>query len=102
MYYLLNYHLYFRDWLFRGWGLTPPKVEAVLKEPLSNTTRLTLFRAVRLLPAGGAIQASPVSVNSSGDFLSLASADGFAREEPDEKGLGAGTVISVIPYNPLW
>ncbi len=98
----LNYHLYFRDWLYRGWGLNPPRIEAILAEPMSNPTQLTLFRSVRLANEEGSLQARPVSINSSGDFLSLSRADGFARVEPSENELKAGTRISVIPYNPLW
>lgn len=98
----LNYHLYFRDWLFRGWGLNPPRIDALLAEPLSNPSQLTFFSLVQLKEKDGFIQAIPVSINSSGDFLSLSRADGFTSVPPASTDLKAGALISVIPYNPLW
>ncbi len=97
----LNYHLYFREWLRVSQGATGGARHAILSEELSNRSDLTHFRPVRLDLKEGKLMATPISMNGSGDFLSLTLADAFIRLEPESK-VNSGEVCELIPFNPLW
>ena len=97
----LNYHLYFREWLRVSQGLAREVRYAILSEELVNKSDLTHFRPVRLDLEEGKLTATPISMNGSGDFLSLTLADAFIRLEPGSQA-EPGEVCEMIPFNPLW
>lgn len=97
----LNYHLYFRDWLIRGFGGHTAQCEAILDTAIRNSTGLTHFRLVQIEERDGMLYARETPMNSSGDFLSLARADGFVRIEPADSEYGRGTKVRLIPFKSI-
>ncbi|TFH05716.1 MAG: molybdopterin molybdotransferase MoeA [Spirochaetales bacterium] len=66
-------------------------VHARLAKDVESLSALTLFLAVRLeAEADGTLLAHPIFTNSSGDFSSLAGADGFIELPPGQGTLPAG------------
>ena len=80
----LNYHLYFREWVWRACGKTGEPSRVILGEPLQNPGPLTVFKLGRVVQREAELRAIPVAMNSSGDFSSLSQADGFIRLEPGQ------------------
>ncbi|NJB86432.1 molybdopterin molybdotransferase [Lewinella marina] len=89
---------YVGPWLRRQLGLTEPRTEVALAEAVEFAPELTLFRAVRVSPAGGRYLAHPVTSGGSGDLVSLLRTDGFAVLPPDRTVFSAG---ECCPYLPL-
>ncbi|MBC2840560.1 molybdopterin molybdotransferase MoeA [Robiginitalea sp. SC105] len=94
----LNYHLYFRDWLLSGMGVVPGSHQARLAAATVNTSELTQFRLVKLKTEAGTLWAEEIPMNSSGDFLSLARAEGFIRLEPAAEPYEEGTLVPLLPF----
>jgi molybdopterin molybdotransferase len=97
----LNYHLYFKPWLWKSWGLELPKHQVMLPENMENTTALTQFRLGEVRIDRGRVGFSAVPMNSSGDFLSLSRAHGFACLEPRETPYLAGENVPFYYYKSL-
>lgn len=98
----LNYMVYFRDWLLACWGIVPATLRATLGEAVSNPGPYTRFLPVRVGIQDGTLMAYPVTMNGSGDFLSLARAGGFLRLDPEATTHARGTRHPLIPFKPLW
>lgn len=98
----LNYMVYFRDWLKTSWGIAPDAPVVVLGEALSSLKSLTRFVPARLVSDNGKLVAVPTPMNGSGDFLSLAQADGFLRLEAGDTHYPIGTLLPWVPFKPLW
>ena len=94
----LNFHLYFRDWLLNSFGSDRDGQEARLIAPVQNTSGLTQFRLATVASREGSLWATEVPMNSSGDFLSLARAEGFIRIEPTDAGYAKGTPVAWLPF----
>ncbi|MCO5723526.1 molybdopterin molybdotransferase MoeA [Robiginitalea marina] len=97
----LNYHLYFKAWLWNCWGLELKKHQVLLPETEENTTPLTQFRLGEVREDQGKLVFSAVPMNSSGDFLSLSRAHGFACLEPRETPYLAGESVPFHYYKSL-
>lgn len=98
----LNYMVYFRDWLKTSWEIAPEAPEVVLGEALESLQSLTRFVPARLVSDNGKLVALPTPMNGSGDFLSLAQADGFLRLDPGDKQYSIGALLPWVPFKPLW
>lgn len=94
----LNFHLYFRDWLLKSFGSDRIGLQARLTAPVKNTSGLTQFRLATVEFREGSLWATEVPMNSSGDFLSLARAEGFLRIEPTDAGYAKGAPVAWMPF----
>lgn len=97
----LNYHLYFKAWLWKCWGLERKIHEVLLPETVENHTPLTQFRLGEVHTDRGRLLFSAVPMNSSGDFLSLSRAHGFACLEPRETPYLAGESVPFYYYKSV-
>jgi molybdopterin molybdotransferase len=73
----------------------------MLPENMENTTALTQFRLGEVRIDRGRVGFSAVPMNSSGDFLSLSRAHGFACLEPRETPYLAGENVPFYYYKSL-
>ncbi|SFR47032.1 molybdopterin molybdochelatase [Robiginitalea myxolifaciens] len=94
----LNYHLYFLPWLRQTTGAPEPRITAILEEPIENKSDLTHFIPLRLSPEQGHLNAVRISMNGSGDYLSLTKANAFGRVNPGEV-LVKGALVPCICFN---
>lgn len=97
----LNYHLYFRHWLFKSWNLKVSIPLLPLSHPLNNTSGLTQFHLGKVVIKDGNIEVLPVTMNSSGDFVSLSDAGGFIRLDPGKGRFEAGTPCPFLSYKSI-
>lgn len=75
----VGYHVYFRPWLNKTLGTASPQFNVLLKEAISNETKLTLFVGVKLSLIQGKLIAVKMATTGSGDLLALSKIDGFVR-----------------------
>ncbi|MDC6354063.1 MULTISPECIES: molybdopterin molybdotransferase MoeA [unclassified Robiginitalea] len=94
----LSFHLYFRDWLLKSFGFDNIAQQARLIASAENTSGLTQFRLATVENREGTLWAAEVPMNSSGDFLSLARAEGFLCIEPTKSGYAKGATVKWIPF----
>lgn len=92
----LNYLVYFRVWLMKGWDLPLKQYEIRTTSFHSNPTDLTQFQPVQLTLKEGQFFANPILNNGSGDILSLTLSDGFIRLDPQTKY----PPNSILPFIP--
>ncbi len=95
----LNFHLYFREWVWRASGRNREPSRVLLAEPLQNPGPLTVFKLARVVQREAGLLAIPVAMNSSGDFSSLTKADGFIRLEPGKDLYPAGSSLPFLFFN---
>ena len=81
--------------LFQASGRTAPKTEmAALAEDIQFSADLTCFQPIRLSAGpNGVISAMPVKTNTSGDFASLSSTDGYVELDREKNEFTAGTAV---------
>ena len=91
---------YFRPWLYRSLGLTPPApVYAVLAQDFSFKPDLTYFLQVVLQYApSGQLLAFPHAGGGSGDLANLANADAFMQLPADKSHFLKGEAYPVLIY----
>jgi molybdopterin molybdotransferase len=97
----LNYHLYFRNWLFKSWNFKVSMPMLPLSLPLNNSSGLTQFHLGKVVIKDGNTEVVPVAMNSSGDFVSLSDADGFIRLDPGKGRFEAGTLCPFLSYKSI-
>src|SRR5690606_33833694 len=93
----VNYHLYFKTWLHHSLGLKQVKQQAVLGQPMSNETSLTVFKSVYLKTEKGVNTVYLVQENGSGDLISMGKTDGFIVLKPQCGVVEKGTVVDYVP-----
>ena len=72
----------------------PPAGSAILAEPYTFRPPLTCFLPVRVASGrDGAVRATPVPTNTSGDFAALSGTDGYVELALDRDDFAAGTVV---------
>ncbi|MCX2679941.1 molybdopterin molybdotransferase MoeA [Galbibacter sp. EGI 63066] len=91
-----NYHVYFKDWLYKAMEIPAESKSAILMNEVENDSPLTLFVRVKLKTEAEKLHAFLISENGSGDLSSLAHTDGFIRLSPDKKKYEKGTVVPCI------
>lgn len=97
----LNYHLYFKHWLFKSWNLNIVMQLLPLSASLENKTGLTQFHLGKVLIHKGMLALTPISMNSSGDFVSLSQADGFIRLEAEKTHYETGVLCPFLSYKSI-
>lgn len=93
-------HRYFLPWLDISLGLpVRPPLYAILDGPVTFTPQLQYFLQVKLhVDAAGALRATPIEGNGSGDFSNLLQTDAF-MELPEEKNeFFPGEVYRIWPF----
>jgi molybdopterin molybdotransferase len=90
-------HRYALPALARMSGQAPkPLRTAVLAEKTIFRPKLVCFMPVRLIPGfGGELRATPMPLNTSGDFAGLIDTDGFVELPAEQDEFAAGTLIRV-------
>jgi molybdopterin molybdotransferase len=79
--------------LHHAMGFPAHPRHAVLSETVSCPKPLTLFFPIKILEnAGSALQAKPVSFNTSGDLAALVDSDGFVQLNEEQTVFEAGSV----------
>ncbi len=93
----VNYHVYFRNWLFRSLGQDLPFFNVFLSEPIEIKGDLTRFIRVKTHWIEDKLGSLLVKDNGSGDLISLVHTDGFIRLEPRE---GPYKTLDRVPFIP--
>jgi len=91
-----NYHIYFLPWLHKSLGLKQQKKEVLLEESIEIKPPLTRFIQVKTQNKKGAVLATQVRENGSGDLTSLAHSDGFICLRPRENTYEKGEHVAFI------
>lgn len=92
-----NYHIYFLPWLKTSWNVPIQNTFVRLVEELQINLPLTRFIQVRTRWKDGALHATPVSENGSGDLTSLVKSDGFICLEPRKAIYKVGELVIFVP-----
>ena len=83
-------------------GMTTKQRTAILSTEFKFKKALTYFLPVSItFDQQGSTQATPVRVNGSGDFSSLAKTDGFIELEAEKENFEAGYVTTYYPWNEI-
>lgn len=93
----VNYHLYFKAWLYRSFGVQELQHQVVLGTSVSNEIPLTVFKNVYLKVENGVNTAYLVQENGSGDLISMVQTDGFIVLPPKSDVLEKGSVVDYVP-----
>lgn len=93
----VNYHIYFKDWLYASLELPVPRLSITLKETIKVSGSLTRFFGVKTSLEKAVFWANLIKDNGSGDLTSLVFADGFIRLSPKEDDYMKGDVVPFIP-----
>jgi molybdopterin molybdotransferase len=91
-----NYHLYFLPWLNTSWNIPVARHIVRLNTSIQISPPLTRFVQVQTNWQEGALYATPVTENGSGDLISLAKSDGFICLEPKEATYKVGDMVPFI------
>ena len=93
----VNYHQYFKSWLYACLELTIPEFTVILNEERQILGSLSKFFRVKTTINEGKLTAFFVHENGSGDLTSLAESDGFIRLIPRKKPYLKGESVPFIP-----
>lgn len=96
-----NYHIYFRDWLYKSWGLDVPEFMLELGDSTVSHDKLTIFSNAKVRSENGIVKVFVIGGNGSGDLISLGKTDGFVRLDPGKGRLEKGTLVPFIPTRNL-
>ncbi|MCP4974625.1 MAG: molybdopterin molybdotransferase MoeA [Maribacter sp.] len=91
-----SYHIYFLPWLRKSLGLMQKKEVVLLEESIEVKLPITRFVQVKTQNRKGAIWATLVRENGSGDLTSLAHSDGFICLGPRETEYEKGEPVAFI------
>ncbi len=97
----VNYHIYFKDWLYTSLDVPISKIAVILSEEIQVSCTLTKFFKVKISLDEGRLLASLCQDNGSGDLVSLTAADGFIRLAPRMENYKKGDVVPFIPTRTL-
>ncbi|WP_396638238.1 molybdopterin molybdotransferase MoeA [Maribacter sp. R77961] len=92
-----NYHIYFLPWLSTSWNVPVNSSPIRLSEELQINPPLTRFIQVKTHWKDGALYATLVVENGSGDLTSLAKSDGFICLEPRKAIYKLGERVIFVP-----
>ena len=93
----VNYHQYFKNWLYASLELPVPEFTVILNEEKHVLGSLSKFFRVKTTINDGKLTAFFVHENGSGDLTCLAESDGFIRLLPREKAYLKGESVPFIP-----
>jgi len=92
-----NYHIYFLPWLHTSWNVPVQHNYISLAEEVQIKPPLTRFIQVKTHWKDGALYATLVVENGSGDLTSLAKSDGFICLEPRKAIYKVGELVIFVP-----
>lgn len=92
-----NYHVYFRNWLYRSSQLEKEINKVFLDGTITVPGEFTRLAQVKISFQEGKITAAAVKDNGSGDLLSLTETDGFVQLDPEAAPF---TKDSIVPFYP--
>ena len=96
---LVTFHRYVAPFLHALQGDRLRALSAVLTEPVARLARLTRFVPVRVGIVDARALATPLSINTSGDFAALAGTDGFVELAAGAEPVPAGAPVPLIPWS---
>ena len=95
-------YVYIKHWLFYSLNKSNTTIYTKLNEDLEFKLDLTYFPAAKLSPnPNGYLTADIITGNGSGDFVSLAKADGFLVLPQEKTVFKKGEVYPFIPFRNL-
>ncbi len=92
------FYKYILPWYRKCMGMPSPSPRAVLASDFSFAPQLTYYLQVKAANVDGCLMASPRAGAGSGDFISLAAADGFLELPADRAEFRKGEVFPYIPF----
>jgi len=92
-----NFHVYFRDWLYKSLGLSFYKKNVLLAHSMEILGELTQFLGVQIKWENGCVFASTVAINGPGDLIGMSNIDGFILLSPSKKLYQKGESVPFIP-----
>lgn len=96
---LVTFGRYVAPFLWRASALAKtPNAHATLAAEVRALASLTHFVPVTVSDQTGVCLASPVSINTSGDFTALAGTDGFVQIDASPTNAAAGSVVKFFPW----
>ncbi|ELR70021.1 Molybdopterin biosynthesis protein MoeA [Fulvivirga imtechensis AK7] len=92
------FYKYVVAYLNASYGKKGKQAKAKLAAPFSFAPELSYFLQVKVVYAGGELQAEPVVGRGSGDLANLLEADAFLELPPDRAQFEAGEVFPLYTY----
>lgn len=96
---LVTFHRYVVPYIDLSLGRAArPAYRAQLATATQRLSRLTRFAPVHVADNGGLRVATPLGINTSGDFTALAATAGFVEIAPGDGDLDAGLALPFFPW----
>ena len=91
-----THHTYFNAWMHRSLGMPIPEVRAKLKSDINGLPGMTQFLPVREISEGAEVWVESITMNGSGDYISLNQADGLIIIDEENKEYRKGQLVPFI------
>jgi len=98
----LNFHIYFRDWLYKSIELPLNEINVLLEDAIVVAEELTQFVGVEITLENGCVLAKTVAANGLGDLVSLSKIHGFIRLSSNKKLFQKGEPVPFIPTKNIY
>ncbi|MEP0134184.1 MAG: molybdopterin molybdotransferase MoeA [Eudoraea sp.] len=98
----LNFHIYFRDWLYKSIELPLNEINVLLEDAIVVAEELTQFVGVEIILENGCVLAKTVATNGLGDLVSLSKIHGFIRLSSNKKLFQKGEPVPFIPTKNIY
>ncbi|MGB5610581.1 molybdopterin molybdotransferase MoeA [Eudoraea sp.] len=98
----LNFHIYFRDWLYKSIELPLNEINVLLEGSIVVPEEFTQFVGVEIKLENGCILAKTVATTGLGDLISLSKIHGFIRLSSDKKLFKKGEPVPFIPTKNIY
>ena len=98
----LNFHIYFRDWLYKSIELPLNEINVLLEGSIVVPEEFTQFVGVEIKWENGCILAKTVATTGLGDLISLSKIHGFIRLSSDKKLFKKGEPVPFIPTKNIY
>jgi len=98
----LNFHIYFRDWLYKSIELPLNEINVLLEDSMVVAGEFTQFVGVQIKWENGCVLAKTVATTGLGDLISLSKIHGFIRLSSDAKLFQKGEPVPFIPTKNIY
>ncbi|MGB5356298.1 MAG: molybdopterin molybdotransferase MoeA [Eudoraea sp.] len=98
----LNFHIYFRDWLYKSIELPLNEINVLLEDSMIVAKEFTQFLEVQIKWKNGSILAKTIANTGLGDLISLSKIHGFIRLSSDKKKFQKGEAVPFIPTKSIY
>jgi len=98
----LNFHIYFRDWLYKSIELPLNEINVLLEDSIVVAEEFTQFVGVQIKWGNGRILAKTVATTGLDDLFSLSKIHGFIRLSSDKKLFQKTEPVPFIPTKNIY